>query len=131
MYQIYDPVTGRIKYSAEVEPDIAEYMRDNGEALVEGDGGDITHYVDISVTPLKIMLRPTQETRQDKTHITPDGEDVVTLSGLPVPCCVMVDENEYEVNDGLFEWGTRRAGEYALRVVAFPFLDWEGAVTAV
>lgn len=88
-------------------------------------------FIDITNSRPIAKSRPMQSTRQDKKTITPNGEDVVTLSGLPVPCCVMVDENEYKVDDGLFEWGTRRAGEYALRVVAFPFLDWEGAVTAV
>lgn len=123
----YDPETGKI---------LGVWMMDDETAAnwkhphVIGRYIPMEHFVDITVTPPTPKKRPPQNTRQSKAKIAPDGVEVVTLSGLPVPCRVEVGVDEYEVTDGVFEWGTRRAGTYPLRVVAFPFLDWEGTVTA-
>jgi hypothetical protein len=56
--------------------------------------------------------------------------DVVVFSDLPLPCIVDVRGMEYTVEDGVFKWGTFLAGVYPVKVTAFPYLDWEGAVTA-
>lgn len=97
---------------------------------VTGEYSAMEYYVDVAASPPAAKERPPQSTRQDRKNIAADGSEIMTLSGLPVPCRVEVNGESYEVDDGIFEWGTRRAGEYALRVVAFPFLDWEGTVTA-
>ena len=71
------------------------------------------------------------KTNQNKTEIKADGTELVKFSKLPKPCKVQVNGEDYQVKDGVFEWGTRLPGVYVVRVVAFPFLDWEGTVTAV
>lgn len=130
LYQVYEIGTGRILSSITVSEEVAEYMRERGETLVEGSGNDQEHFVDVRISPPEIKERPMQRTRQDKASIRADGRDFMTLSDLPRPCVVKVGAERYEVPDGILEWGTRRAGEYPLRVVAFPWLDWGGMVTA-
>lgn len=87
-------------------------------------------FVDIQFDPPEIKERPEMEILQSTALIKADGVEVVEFSGLPTPCVVSVNDSEYEVDDGVFEWGTRLPGVYVFRVVAFPFLDWEGTVEA-
>lgn len=89
------------------------------------------YFVNIKAVPPKAQKRPKMKISQSATRIKADGVEVVKLSKLPKPCAVLVNGFEYEVKDGVFEWGTRLPGVYIVRVVAFPFLDWEGTVTAV
>lgn len=131
MYQVYEPESGRILATVTVEPEVAEYMMKRGDSMIEGEGNDLENFVDLAASPPAVKKRPVQNTLQSVKNIAADGVDTMTLSALPAPCRVEVAGEGYEVKDGIFEWGTRRAGEYALRVIAFPFLDWEGTVTAV
>jgi len=130
-YQCYDPKTGRIFSTVTVSEDIAEHMQAQGEALIEGDGNDLEHFIDVSISPPKIRERPKQTTRQDKTHIKADGEDMMTLSGLPIPCNISINGTAFDVKDGLLEMTTLLPGDYVIRAEAFPFVDWEGKVTAL
>lgn len=127
-YTKYDPKTGMIAWVISSDENM---LTAEDFPHIPGAYDTAGFFVDIAASPPAIKKRPPQSTRQDKETIAADGEEIMTLSALPVPCMVEVDGDRYEVADGLFEWGTRRAGEYALRVTAFPFLDWEGTVTAV
>lgn len=131
MYQVYEPESGRILATVTVEPEVAEYMMKRGDSMIEGEGNDLENFVDLAASPRAVKKRPVQNTRQSVKNIAADGSELMTLSALPVPCRVEVDGEGYEVKDGIFEWGTRLPGVYVFRVVAFPFLDWEGTVTAV
>lgn len=130
MYQIYERDTGRILSSIAVSEEVAEYMREQGEALIEGEGGDQEHFVDINASPPKIKERPVQQIRQDKTHIKADGKDKVTFSGLPKPCKIWVNFEACECNDGVLELTSLLAGVHQIHVEAFPFQTWHGEVIA-
>ena len=55
----------------------------------------------------------------------------MTLSGLPIPCNISINGTAFDVKDGLLEMTTLLPGDYVIRAEAFPFVDWEGKVTAL
>ena len=55
----------------------------------------------------------------------------MTLSNLPIPCTVRIGDDKYSVTDGVFEFGTLRAGMYSIEVESVPFLPWNGGVRAI
>lgn len=124
----YDPKIGCLMSTWNIDESITDVLKN---PYVEGAYSPLEFYVDVGATPPKVKKRPAQKTRIDKATIAADGQEVVTLSNLPKPCDVEVRWDEYKVEDGTFEWGTRLAGEYTIRVRAFPYADWEGTVTAV
>lgn len=129
-YQRYDPKTGRIFSTVTVAEDIAGHMRAQGETLIEGEGNDLEHFVDVSISPPKIRERQKQTTRQDKKRIKADGEDVCTISALPKPCILDLNGERIEVGDGAFLFSTVFSSVYQIRVEAFPWQDWIGEIMA-
>ena len=125
---LYSPDTGmilgtRTGQKTSIECDELPYIEGVHEAA--------ECYVDTKGLTPTIRPRPKQETQQDKASISADGQDALVLSGLPVPCMVLVGENRYEVEDGELEWSTLMPGTYYIHVEAFPYLDWDAEVTAV
>ena len=123
----YDPVTGRLLGVWTSGDDVDRFVFPH----VMGRHDTRTEYVDINGNVSKTLPRPAQGTRQDKTHIKADGEDMMTLSGLPIPCNISINGTAFDVKDGLLEMTTLLPGDYVIRAEAFPFADWEGKVTAL
>ena len=127
-YTKYDPKTGMIAWVISADEDM---LTEEDFPNITGAYDSSTHFVDVEAAPPTIKERPPMKIRQNKTEIKADGADLVKFSKLPKPCKVQVNNEDYQVDDGVFEWGTRLPGVYVVRVVAFPFFDWEGTVTAV
>ena len=127
----YNPNTGEILGIYCLPEESAEYMQEHDSIFfLEAEGRDDTHYMDIAQTPHKIMLRPSQEITQSTKQIFADGNDALILSNLPMPCRVIIGNNSYTVQDGCLEWSTRVKGTFTIRVIAFPYRDWKGEITA-
>ncbi len=124
----YDKDSGKILCHYFITEDVFEILKAQGKKLLEGNANEETQYVDITVTPPQVVMRPTQLTLQDKTEIQADGVDVMTLSSLPPSCTVTIGSARWHVPDGILEWGTPYAGRYDILVEAFPFLEWRGEV---
>lgn len=83
--------------------------------------------------------RPALQVTLDKTEIAADGEDVATLTGLPNPCSIIIDDTDpltettvAEVTGGGFEFVTQDPGVYTFEVRGrFPFLPLKFTVTAL
>lgn len=56
--------------------------------------------------------------------------DGLVLRDLPVPCSIEVDGVAHLCSDGVAELEFAHAGTYSIKVVAFPYLDWETEVQA-
>ena len=126
-YTKYNAQNGAICWAISCDPD---FLGEADRPYIEGAYPSDAFFIDLSGEHPTPKERPKMQVLQDKTRINANGRDFMTLSNLPRPCVVYVGAERYEVPDGVLEWGTRRAGEYPLRVVAFPWLDWEGTVTA-
>ena len=131
IYQEYNPETGEILCTRTMSEETADYMRrELNICLIEGEGDNSTHYVDITQTPPKIVPRTPQSTAQSTSQIAADGNDTLILSDLPLPCSVRIGESTYDVDDGVLEWSTVLAGRYPITVSSFPHVDWKGEVIA-
>lgn len=86
------------------------------------------HYFDIEADEVK--LRPTIA-RVDDSTIKADGKDTVTVTGLPKPIVVKVDETEYEITDGKIVFATTDAGTYHFVIDQWPYVPWTMKVTAL
>lgn len=78
----------------------------------------------------KFSIRPVL-TQFDKLQITSDGIDTSTLSNLPIPCVVYVDDSSIVVNDGVLELVADTPGEYEIEINHFPFRPFKQKVVAV
>lgn len=123
----YNPANGSILGIYTMEDG---YIPESVKDYVAGEYSALEFFVNTKAVPPKAQKRPKMKISQSVTRIKADGVEVVKLSKLPKPCAVLVNGFEYEVTDGVFEWGTHLPGAHTLRVVAFPFLDWEGTVEA-
>jgi hypothetical protein len=130
-YQSYNPDTGSILRTLNIEPHMTAYYENDGETLIQGEGSGFGNYVDIAQSPPVVRRRPTMDIHQDKTAITANGVDAITLSGLPSPCGVKIGGTEYNVTDGVLEWSTLMPAAYSIEIEAFPYLDWKGEAKAV
>lgn len=88
-----------------------------GGGYVEG-GWDGRFYYVVDDTPTE---RPAMSCQTNST----------TISNLPIPCSVTVNGETIEVPDGTLELSFGIPGTYKVKVVAWPYLDWEGVINAV
>ena len=77
-----------------------------------------------------IQDRPIINTEPNKLTMIADGVDSVTISDLPIPCTVTINDTEYEVDDGEFEFTTDVADTYTITVASFPYITKSWEVTA-
>jgi hypothetical protein len=101
---------------------LGAYLRDNFESFIS------SYYYDIENDLL--LERPAITATPDKTSMLADGVDTVTITGLPVPCTIVIDETSYEVPDGSFAFSTTLAGTYIISIDNFPYLPISWEVTA-
>jgi hypothetical protein len=134
MHTLYFLNTGKILGSCTCQPDILTVHVANlpsGQGLIEN-GGQVDadeYYINLSNTT--ITPRPIMAATANKLTITADGVDTCTISTLPSPCSVTVDDTTYEVTDGSFEFSTLLTGEYVVKLESFPYKPKEFLVTAV
>lgn len=130
---VYNIYTGEIVARRSVGRDeLAVYQSGDIDCLLY-DVEDSTNYVDIS-TKLEAK-RPNMQISTSKTTVSANGIDTTTLINLPDPCIVTYTgpgfELTNEVTGGTAEFTTDVIGLHTIRVVAFPYLDWEGTFNAV
>lgn len=114
-------VNGRILRMIVCRRSILDIQAQPGEILVEGEGSDVDHYIDVAtkiITP-----RPTLSLIIDV--LTPKVGEVVTLSGLPTPCVLSINGTEYPVAESSLELTFPLVKNYVLKVTQFPYRDWE------
>jgi len=60
-------------------------------------------YIDISTNPPSLAQKTELNVSWDKTTIEDDGIDTATLSGIPIGCKFLVNNDEVIVDDGTLE----------------------------
>jgi hypothetical protein len=95
------------------------------------------HYVYIVGETASVIERPPIPYQIDKTTITADGVDFLTISGLHNPCDVIVDDPDplvetstITVTGGSFEFSAEDPGLYTIQISRFPFLPMTLEITA-
>ena len=105
--------------------EVADYEINNSDEfpLIEGTASPTAYYLDG-----EFVERPTFALTVDKSSITADGHDVITISGLPDGACqvmlwgAVVDSWEQE---GDIQLTANLPGNYQLRISQWPYQDQE------
>jgi hypothetical protein len=79
--------------------------------------GIITEKTDMGCTP-------------DKMTVMADGVDYVTISNMPVPCTVSVQDETLEVTEGEVELTFDLPGKYEVKVSSRAHFDWKVKINA-
>lgn len=115
-FTVYKNDTGEIVKNCVCPAEFANDQIVAGESIIEGVSSDITQYVVNGVVT-------------DKPAMTPIVNGL-TITGLPIPCSLTTYGTTYEIPDGEVTLSYDLAGEYHVKVVAFPYLNWEVTVDA-
>lgn len=83
-----------------------------------------------------LIARPEMPFQADKQEVIANGEDMLTISGLPQPCTIYFvdhfgDEEQVNCPDGTLEVGAVDAGHHRLRIEAWPYMPRGLMYTAV
>lgn len=101
---------GRIIAHWKVSQDIYE-LNKNSKSLISGVADTNQHYIKDG----RITDRPPQQTAYYKSK----------LFRLPTPCTIYINGAAYECTDTIAELDLVAGLKRHIRVVSFPFLDWE------
>ncbi len=148
-YTIYRKDTGEIATtiyiggSADLEPiqvaaNVEQWGADDYAAVI-GDSDGAIHYIAILDDQAVIADRPELivTTEDDRTTLQADGIDTITLTGLPDPCEIIVDDPDpgvetqsFIVDGGGFVFSVDDPGVYTIEVRRWPFLPFKIEFTA-
>jgi hypothetical protein len=110
---------------------------DTSHALVEADSDPGTQYIQTLNGIATVVAKPELAVSIDKFEILADGIDIATLTGLPDPCEIIIDDPDptvetmtAEVSGGGFEFAAETPGVYTIEVRRFPFLPWSVQIVA-
>ena len=107
--------------------------------VVDAPADPETHYVAVIDGVPTVVDKPELLVfvENDKTTIQADGVDETTLTGLPDPCEIIIDDPDplvetqvIQVTGGGFIFTAEDPGVYSIEVVRFPFLPWIVEITA-
>ena len=149
---VYRKDTGQIvQYSEFTCQEDDEFIRKNFEvrvamwgeethAYVEAESNRDLQYVAVIDGIPNVVDKPELIVfvENDKTTIQADGMDETTLTGLPDPCEIIIDDPDptvetqrIEVTGGGFIFAAENPGLYTIEVIRFPFLSWKVEITAL
>ena len=109
-FEVVEMATSRIISAGFGQPEgVTAITEDPGHAVIEAPYPvrHDTHWFDGEFKELMPV-----EAVWDKMVLDADGVDTATLSGLPVPCQVMVDGVVYDVDDGSLELTVTSPGDF-------------------
>lgn len=127
---VYDSV-GKILRRGLVGDYDYDLQTQEGEQVIEGIADWKTQYVYNG----EIVDRPLMDTHPIAiSKIDNIAEDeVITITGVPTGADIWVEDDVYNLPTGetVLELTFDTVGQYLIRVVAFPYQDWEREVTVV
>ncbi|MBB3265037.1 hypothetical protein FHW79_002657 [Azospirillum sp. OGB3] len=121
----YDAATGRILGVWTMPASLLDIQRD---PFYPEEVNGATHYIDVATGQL--LERPPLDLQVSKTELVADGEDVVTVTGVPGGCSVVTPAGHFIVDDGVVEFATIHKGSHRLFFDTFPERPAEAIVHA-
>lgn len=78
----------------------------------------------------RVEKRPKVRPKVSKASILADGVDETQISGLPIPCQMMVNGEVVVVDDGSLELSADVAGQYVVEMDQWPYVPWSTTIRA-
>lgn len=132
---IYDS-EGRIKQTGVCQKELLEEQVSLvptyfGLQITEGNADLFTDYVSSE----SVLKKPTQATLLDKATLTANGIDVINITGAPygifTATNVVTGESVSGLINGSDTFETTVVGTYAIKIEAFPYLDFTTTIEAI
>ena len=105
--------------------------------IIEAESDPALHYIGFSGDVRARLDRPPVPYVIDKTTLVAGSGDFVTITGLHIPCTIVVDDPDpavetatHTVEDGGFEFEPETPGVYIIEISRFPFLPATIEITA-
>jgi hypothetical protein len=130
---IYKINTGEILRNVDMPEDFIPYQVGEGEAFLETQVtiNDGIHYVDNDVVLEKVI----QPILLNKTTINADGIEELIFSNVPLASIKIDNLQTKETLSGTIEgtdsFSTTIPGTYKIKIISFPYLDFEATIEAV
>lgn len=127
-YVMYDDTGMIVSIMVGLEADAAQCCHQEGWKYISTDvsPGYDYYYVDQDQLKSKLAFAGIL----DKTQVKADGNDYITLTSLPIPCTVSVNNKTYEVTDGTAQISFNLPGNYMLSITSVPQLPGTFQVVA-
>lgn len=75
--------------------------------------------------------RPNFALSVDKTELTADNKDEVTITNIPVGTICNYEGEEHTITDGEIKFSANIAGDYILKFSLWPYIDFSLTLTGV
>ena len=132
----YEKESGRIVSFIQAPKEHKDYYVTEiiGSVIING-GVDVTNFGNYYIVEESFVLRPTQTTTINKSTITADGIDAVSITDAPVGIFTAINKATEETISGEISgsdtFATTIAGTYKITLTSFPYLDFESTVEAI
>jgi hypothetical protein len=79
----------------------------------------------------RFIRRPNMSCVFSKKTISADGTDTITITNIPAPAIIIIDEQAEETSMGELTFTVDLPGTYIIKIECFPYITKEYTVTAV
>ncbi|MGD9171155.1 MAG: hypothetical protein PVI97_13990 [Candidatus Thiodiazotropha sp.] len=125
-FYVYDS-DGAITRCGSAPDGMVGLQADEGETAAIGKANDSTQYVLDGI----VTDKPEMPVTIDKADVSADGEDIVTISGVPTGAlCRVGSLAEVSVDDGSVVLNFDEPGDYVVTLSLFPYLDYRVTISA-
>jgi hypothetical protein len=123
----YDINTGKITGVGGCPDNVLFLQAKEGEAVREGIANEKLEYI----VNNELVSRLLMGVSIDTTTVT-EGE-VITITGVPIGADIWVDGEKYNlaVGETVLELTFDTEGKYIIKIISFPYQDWERMVTVI
>ena len=132
-FTLYDKLTGKLTDLVVCLPSELHNYQTSDKNVLEASAVLELQYIPDVNNPV-ITDRPTNPTTIDKTTVTANGIDAITLSNIPTNSTIEIKGAGLNVNQvaaNPTETITFSViGTYTIKVTLFPYLDFEGTINA-
>jgi hypothetical protein len=78
-----------------------------------------------------VTERPALPVHLSRTEIKADGKRMATITGLPQPTTVVINDEAHVIADGRLDLVSDMPAEYRITIDRWPYLPWSATVIAI
>jgi len=124
---VYNSI-GEILRTGICPDEMVDIQAQTGESVMEGIANDVTQYILDGI----VIDKSAMSLSTDKIIITANGVDASITTGLPNPSDIYVNNmKQGTITDGVLEFTADTPGTYKIKIMSFPYFDYEFEVIAI
>jgi len=124
---VYKDDTGEILRTGVCPENMIAAQAESNETAIEGKANDELQYIDTNNVTDKLDSTAVI----NKTNMLADGIDTTVISNIPIGTMLNIENNEYLITDGVFEFTVDLPGNYTVTLTIIPYLPIVFEVIAI